>query len=70
MLPSERNTQATDRKIRRAARALGHHVKDTIFEHGHWWIETTDGAQYDAVDAIGPNSVDGFAFECVTKARD
>lgn len=64
-LPSEQNTRAMDRRVRRAALALGFRHFDTVFEHGHWWIILKSGEAFDAVDACGPGSIDGFSFEAV-----
>lgn len=67
-LKSEQNTKAMDRQVRQAARAiLGNRRIDTTFEHGHWWVtDLRTGAQWDAVDAEGGRSVNGFDFEQVT----
>jgi hypothetical protein len=76
MLNSEVNTQKMERRI---VTAFKHHAWITglnsrrtaaVFEHGHWWIVTGDGAQYDAVDANGHGSVDGFDFEYVGGRKD
>lgn len=41
-----------------------------FFEHGQWWIEDKNGAQWSVVDAIGGDAVDGFSFEKVTEGED
>ncbi len=75
MLNSEKNTPEMDERVRAAflasATAAQHGGENaniqTAFEHGHWWVSCVDcGAQWDAVDAEGGASVDGFDFEEVT----
>lgn len=39
------------------------------FEHGQWWITASNGAQWSVVDASGPGSIDGFAFEQVSEGE-
>lgn len=40
-------------------------------EHGQWWVtRLDDGAQWSVVEASGPGSWDGFAFELVTQGDD
>lgn len=68
-LPSTRNTAAIERKIRGAFRSL-HRARtfETFFEHGHWWVRRPrrdEDETYDVVDATGPGSENGFAFERV-----
>ena len=60
---------ALDRKIRGAFRSL-HRARtfETFFEHGHWWVRRPrrdEDETYDVVDATGPGSENGFAFERV-----
>lgn len=66
MLSSEKETNATRDRVMRAARAILGNRKRlwAFFEHGHWWVEDREtGEQWDAVDAEGGTSVDGFDFE-------
>ena len=67
-LLTETNTQAVERRVLRAARAiLGPHRFHADFEHGQWWItRLSTGAQWSVVDAEGGRAVDGFDFEQVT----
>ena len=74
-LKSCKNSPDREQEILEAARA---HVAMTehadsltaAFEHGHWWVMCSEcGGQWDAVDASGGQSVDGFDFEEVTLPR-
>lgn len=65
LLPSQQNTRAMERRIRKAVRAMGYRG-DLVFEHGHWWLMLPDGSAFDVVDASGGNSVDGFGLERVS----
>lgn len=50
---------------------IPHENATTYFDHGHWWVTCSAcGVQYDAVDAEGGDSVDGFSFEEVTHGDD
>ena len=45
-----------------------HQNPQPVFEHDHWWITcSTCGAQFDAVDAEGGASVNGWDFEMVSE---
>lgn len=43
---------------------------ETVFEHGQWWITASNGAQWAVVDASGPGSIDGFAFERISEGEE
>jgi hypothetical protein len=71
-LPSTANTPAIYKRIMTAARKYFHKRNgiEAFFEHGHWWMRIQDDTEetngfrtYDAVDAEGGNSVNGFDFE-------
>jgi hypothetical protein len=65
-LPSTVDTPAIERRILRAARQLIGSPRSrftTVYEHGHWWVQNANGDTWDAVDASGPGSFDGFSFE-------
>jgi len=68
-LASTVRTARIERQIRRAARDLGYRGFDLVFEHGHWWLVLKTGEIFDCVDAAGPSSVGGFAFESVGGGR-
>ena len=71
MLLTERNTQAIERRVRRAAvQKFGHPRFTAFFEHGQWWLDFADGAQYSVVDAVGGPAIDGFDFEQVTRGEE
>lgn len=76
MLKSEINSDAIRRRIVAAFRSFARFENRNargskgVFEHGQWWIITSDGAQYSVADGIGPGIVDGFDFECVTRADE
>jgi hypothetical protein len=71
MLRSQKHTEAVRVTVEEAF-----HVSDlgtihpealAVFEHGHWWIDCGPcGAQWDAVDAAGSDSIGGFSFEQVS----
>jgi hypothetical protein len=65
LLPSQQNTRAMERRIRRAVNAMGYRGA-LVFEHGHWWLTLPNGEQFDVVDATGGKSVDGFDLERVS----
>lgn len=69
MLDTEQNTPQMRKKIEAAVRKKFPRKKgsDVFFEHGHWWVQFTDGSQYDVVDAEGPGTINGFDFEIVTE---
>lgn len=66
-LPSTINSGRIDKRVLRAAYALNlgkHGQLETFFEHRHWWVRNREtGRIWDAVDAEGGPSVDGFDFE-------
>ncbi len=64
-LPTETNTRAMERRIRRAVSEMGYRG-NLVFEHGHWWLMLRDGTIFDVVDAEGPTAVDGFGLERVS----
>lgn len=71
-LSSTLNTPQVERRIRRAFRQIhrssaSRRPFQTVYEHGHWWV-IEDGPDdtlqtWDAVDADGGDSFDGFNFE-------
>jgi len=71
MLPSQKNTATTERKVLVAFRASQYrtHPKreyKAFFEHDHWWVEhQPSGAQWDAVDTNR-----GFDFERVSEGDE
>ena len=66
MLKTEQNTREMQREVNEAAGAAKLEGKlASIFEHGHWWVVSNNGAQWSVVDASGPGSTDGFDFEMV-----
>lgn len=68
-LASTLNTRGVERRVLQAAnKILGRGRYAADFEHGHWWVtDLKTGAQWDAVDAEGGRSVNGFDFEQVTE---
>ena len=70
-LPSQRDSERVAKLIRGAFLRIFHRRGWTFFDHGHWWIEDPKtGAQWDAVDASGGRSVNGFDFEQVTRGDE
>lgn len=67
-LNCEKHTEAMRKRILAAFHArYGVRKVKAIYEHGQWWIDQPGtGAQWAAVDATGPNSVQGFSFERVS----
>jgi len=72
MLKTEQSTRAMGRRVEKAARKYFHQRNgvSSFFEHGQWWIELRDGAQYSVVDAEGGPAIDGFDFEQVTEPQE
>lgn len=75
MLQTETDTRTMERRVLRAFRALRirgarPHIAG-YFEHGQWWVvECSTGGQWSACDATGPDTFDGFSFECVTEPEE
>ena len=75
-LKSENSSPRTGDAVMGAAskKLRGEHGQANLrvfFEHGHWWATCARcGAQWDAVDAEGPGTVNGFDFERVTDPED
>lgn len=70
MLNTETNTPAMERKVLTAYRDSGFPLATgarAVFEHGQWWIETRDGAQWSVCDS---NSATGFWFEQVSQGEE
>jgi hypothetical protein len=40
-----------------------------VFEHGQWWINADNGAQWSVCDATGGDAIDGFTFEQISEAQ-
>lgn len=73
-LRSETNTREMGTRVLEAAHeALAISKTDLIasFGYGQWWItQSSTGAQWSVVDAIGFETVDGFGFEQVSELED
>ena len=70
MLKTETNTPHMMHRIKAAWREAPkmRGAVDVHFEHGQWWIcHIVTGAAWSVVDAEGPGTVDGFAFEQVAE---
>lgn len=66
-LITSQNTRASEKKVRSAAaRTFGRGKAKTIYEHGQWWVELPNGAQFSAVD-IGYGDV---GFEQVSEGDE
>ena len=74
ILPSQKPSARMGLRVIRAAKSILRRHRRTlgaVFEHGHWWVTCSEcGGNWDAVDAEGGNSVDGFDFEEVTAPED
>jgi hypothetical protein len=65
-LPSTINSSMIERRVLQAARQLIGSPQSrfsAVYEHGHWWVQNSRGDTWDAVDASGPGSFNGFSFE-------
>lgn len=66
-LITSQDTRASEKKVRSAAaRYFGRGKARPFYEHGQWWVELPNGAQYSAVD-IG---FDDVGFEQVSEGED
>ena len=70
-LPSEIKTAEMGKRVLVAAKAiLKEDQLQAVFEHGHWWVTDFDGNIWDAVDASGPGTIDGFDMELVSEGDE
>lgn len=72
-LRSTRPAERVGASAKRAFRRIYGNMYGSItpfYEHGHWFITTESGAQFDAVDAEGPDTEGGWGFEQVTAPDD
>ena len=72
VLRSTVNTQAMERRVRRAARyVLGKRQLQADYEHGQWWVtHRPTGAQWSVVDCATAAGVDYFGFEQVSRGDE
>lgn len=67
-LKSETDSPAMEERILGAFQMSDHYDPEdypsTTFEHGQWWMVLGwSGKIFSVIDAVGGDSIDGFAFE-------
>ncbi len=67
-LRTEINTPRIASRIHAAAWKKGWRKFTLHYEHGQWFLQHANGAQYSVVDAEGGTAIDGFDFEQLTNA--